>query len=119
MSSSRRTLVPLIAAPLLLVGAIGATAGQEAEDVEPADASAITIAGFAFEEQRIEVAAGTTVTWTNQDAAPHSIVDFSEQFATSPDLAQGDTFEATYDSPGEYDYICGIHEYMRGTVTVT
>ncbi|MBW3548634.1 MAG: cupredoxin domain-containing protein, partial [Actinobacteria bacterium] len=60
-----------------------------------------------------------TVTWTNQDSAAHTVKDSGDLFPESDELAQGDTFEFTYDTPGEYPYICGIHEYMKGTVTVS
>ena len=109
----------MLVVPLLLVAGIGATA-REASDATATTTSGsdITIAGFTFEPAVIEVAAGTTVTWTNQDTAAHSVRDSNDTFAESADLAQGATFEATYSAPGEYGYVCGIHDYMRGTVTV-
>jgi plastocyanin len=73
----------------------------------------------AFDPEELTVAAGTTVTWTNDDEAEHAIQDDSELGADeSPELSQDDTFELTYDEPGEYPYICGIHNYMTGTIVV-
>jgi plastocyanin len=82
--------------------------------------SAVDIANFEFKPQKLTVRAGTTVTWTNQDTAIHSIKDTSP-LATpvSKDLGKGDTFSITYDKPGSYSYICGIHNYMTGSVDVT
>jgi plastocyanin len=37
----------------------------------------------------------------------------------SDDLGEGDAFSFTFDQPGSFPYICGIHNYMRGTVTVS
>lgn len=88
----------------------GATAGGVAE---------VAISGFLFQPGDLTVAAGTTVTWTNEDRAPHAIQDESDLAAEeSPDLARGDTFRLTYDEPGTYPYLCGIHNYMTGTITV-
>ncbi|WP_232216907.1 plastocyanin/azurin family copper-binding protein [Methanohalobium evestigatum] len=36
----------------------------------------------------------------------------------SPNLQQGDSFSHTFDEEGTYDYICTIHPYMEGAVTV-
>jgi plastocyanin len=67
----------------------------------------------------VTVKPGTKVTWTNKDTAVHAIKDTSP-LATpaSKDLAKADTFSITYEKPGSYSYICGIHNYMTGTVDV-
>ncbi|HET7722922.1 MAG TPA: cupredoxin domain-containing protein [Acidimicrobiales bacterium] len=83
--------------------------------VEPA----VKIVNFLFEPKSLTVKAGTTVKWTNGDTAVHSIKDTSPlQTPVSPDLGQGATFTITYAQPGSYSYICGIHQYMAGTVQV-
>ncbi len=80
----------------------------------------VQIVNFEFTPPKLTVRAGTRVTWTNHDSAIHSIKDTSP-LATpvSQDLAQGDTFSITYGQPGSYSYICGIHNYMTGSVDVT
>lgn len=119
LAPSRRSALPLVALPVLLVAVIGVTGDSSStSEAGPQDSSRITIAGFAFDAPTIEVAAGTTVTWINEDSAAHTVRDAGETFAESGDLAQGETFAATYDTPGEYRYVCGIHPEMRGTVTV-
>jgi plastocyanin len=98
-----------------------APAGTEAAGTEaPADAggSAVTIVDFAFSPETLEVAAGTEVTWTNEDGAAHRIAGEGDAFG-SEDLGQGDTFSFTFDEAGEFPYICGIHPSMTGTITVT
>jgi plastocyanin len=120
ISPTRRKLLPLLALPVLLVAGIGVTGNRSATPASsPPGAPEVTITGFAFKAPALEVGVGTTVTWTNQDTAAHSIRDAVDTFPESADLAQGEVFEATYDTPGEYSYFCGIHQYMKGTVTVT
>ena len=92
-----------------------APGGGAAPDADAAPE--IDIVDFAFAPEGLVVAAGTTVTWTNKDDATHSVAD-SALDEESDDMAQGDTFEITYDEAGEYPYVCGIHNYMKGTVTV-
>ena len=77
------------------------------------------IVNFVFKPPALTVKAGTTVKWTNEDTAVHSIKDTSP-LATpvSPDLGKDATFSITYGQPGSYSYICGIHQYMTGSVHV-
>lgn len=79
----------------------------------------VDIEGFQFQPAEITVAAGTTVTWTNKDGFAHTVKDDSGLFDESENLDEGDSFSFTYDAPGTYRYICGIHNSMIGTVVVT
>jgi len=98
-------------------------AGTEPADTEPADtepqgaADEVTIADFAFDPAELEVAAGATVTWTNNDSATHT-VESDDETLMSDDLPNGATYEMTFDEPGTYEYVCGIHPNMSGTVIV-
>lgn len=81
---------------------------------------AVQIVNFQFKPQTVTVKAGTKVTWTNKDTAVHSIKDTSHlSTPVSPDLGMDSTFSITYGEPGSYSYICGIHQYMSGSVLVT
>jgi plastocyanin len=79
----------------------------------------VQIVNFQFTPNTLTVKPGTKVTWTNEDTTVHSIKDTSP-LATpvSQDLAKGNTFSITYEQAGSYSYICNIHQYMTGTVTV-
>jgi plastocyanin len=48
----------------------------------------------------------------------HSLLAADRSFS-SASLGRGDTFQFTFDAPGEFAYLCGIHPEMTGTVTVT
>jgi plastocyanin len=117
-----RTAV-LTLALVLGVGACGgggeSKKGQGAKVTAPGEAP-IKIVSFQFTPPTVTVKAGTKVTWTNEDTSVHSIKDTSS-LATpvSQDLGNGATFSITYGQPGTYSYICGIHQYMTGSVTVT
>jgi plastocyanin len=77
----------------------------------------VKIQSFNFVPGSITIKAGTKVTWTNDDPTQHSIKSQNGQF-DSQDLSQGQTFTATFSTPGTYAYICGIHNFMTGTVVV-
>lgn len=98
------------------------TSGAPAEDERAASevddgSGQVEIVDFRFAPAEVTVAAGTTVRWENDDDATHSVAVRALD-VESEDLAQGDTFERTFDEPGEFPYVCGIHNYMEGIVTV-
>ncbi|OPY38350.1 MAG: Halocyanin precursor [Methanoregula sp. PtaU1.Bin051] len=72
---------------------------------------------FAFSPATITVKPETTVTWTNEDSAIHTIVADSGAFA-SDILGTGPSFRFTFSTAGTYTYHCSIHPSMKGTVIV-
>lgn len=78
----------------------------------------VTMENISFQPDEMNVAAGTTVTWTNEDGVSHTTT--SEDTAwDSGTLAGGDTFSFTFEEPGTYAYFCEIHPgQMRATITV-
>ena len=115
-----------VAALGLVVGAGGAAlahdmAGMHATLVQVAatQPNAIDIDNFDFGPQSLTVAAGATVTWTNHDDEPHTVVsaDDPRLFKSGP-LDTDDKFTFTFTKPGTYKYFCSIHPHMTGTVIV-
>ena len=77
----------------------------------------MTIRNFAFEPAQITVKAGQSVTWKNDDGAPHGIV-FKDGTPGMDLMLPGKTFTQTFGKPGVYDYACSVHPYMTARVTV-
>ena len=108
------------AAGLLLVVALASCGGDDeeggaaAEPTEPAATAEVTVATFAFAPDPLEVEAGTTITFTNEDAIDHTVTAGTRE-APTPEVfdgtvpEQGPTFELTLDEPGTYDYFCRFH----------
>jgi len=95
----------------------GAAAGALAGDTLTAE-----IKVFQFQPKVIEVHAGATVTWTNEDNIEHTVTSGTPAapdgaFASAP-FGKGRSFTATFDKPGEYVYFCSKHKSMHGTVKV-
>jgi plastocyanin len=102
------------AVTVFLTAASGA--GGEAAD---AAAAAVEIKDFAFNPPTLEVAVGTTVTWTNNDTAPHTATQNpSGSGFQSGRIDNGGTFSYTFDTAGTFDYFCEFHPNMTGTVVV-
>lgn len=97
---------------------VASTEAAEADGAAVVDGEAsVAIVDFAFAPAKITVAAGTTVRWTNEDGVPHSI-DGGDLGFESAAFEGGETYDVVYEEVGEHPYVCGIHEYMRGTVVV-
>lgn len=77
----------------------------------------VSIANFAFEPAEITIALGQSVTWTNNDGAPHGL-DFHDGAEGTDLLLPGAGFSRRFDRPGTYDYNCSIHPFMTGRVIV-
>jgi plastocyanin len=106
-----------------------ADAGTEAEEV--------IAVGLKFMPEDLTIAAGTTVRWTNGEAINHTVTsgawgEVNEESGLrgtqtpdgmfdhdlAPMGSEGDTFEFTFDEPGEYLYYCEPHLGMNGIITV-
>src|SRR5688572_6105388 len=102
--------------------ATGASGGNASTSVSIVPGSS-TLTTDAFAPNPIQVSVGTTVTWTNDDAQPHTVN--SGENATpsglfdSPIMPPAGTFEYTFTEAGEFPYFCILHPNMVGTVSVS
>lgn len=77
----------------------------------------VEIVEFLYEPEDLTVAAGTTITWVNEDKATHTATAADGSFDTGR-LEQGEEGEVTLTDPGTYEYVCGFHAFMRASVMV-
>jgi plastocyanin len=70
-----------------------------------------------FVPERLEVAVGERITWTNRDIVPHSVTA-KERRIESGDLPQGKSWSYVPRKKGEIAYICRLHPVMHATVVV-
>jgi plastocyanin len=95
-----------------------ANASVSATASAPVTGNAVSIDNFAFVPATLTVAAGSTVTWTNQDEEPHTVVANDGSFR-SPGMGSQATYSHTFATAGRFDYVCSIHPFMHATVVVT
>lgn len=98
----------LAAVPCFAEDQNGAAAGQD---------PSVSIDNSIFTPSEITVAPGTSVTWVNNDAMPHTVVDVNKSFR-SKTLIKGGRFSFTFTNAGDYDYVCSIHPNMKGKIIV-
>jgi plastocyanin len=103
-----------IAALTLLVGA---AAGSAVAAGTPASPTIVVAREFMFAPVSLKVPAGSTVTWTNRDDEPHTLVSDAGVFRSGA-LDTDQSFSFRFDKPGTYHYACSIHPRMVGTIVV-
>jgi plastocyanin len=79
---------------------------------------AVDIRDFAYSPDVIEIAAGDTVTWTNQDQVPHTATGEDRDVLQSGTIAPGASFSQVFPEAGEFGYHCEFHPNMSGTIVV-
>ncbi len=108
---------------LLALGAVTGTRGVLAARAQASPATAqgaqtsIAISNFLFMPGDVTVQVGDTVTWTNNDTAPHT-VDADNGAFKSGTLNRGERYSYQATRPGVYTYYCQFHPYMKATITV-
>ena len=111
-----------IAAAIVVVMAAGAWAAAGTARTawaEPPGGTPVAIRGYSFSPTVLTVPAGTTVTWTNFDDAPHTVTGTSGPVPlSSPQLTKGQSWSFTFTVPGTYGYYCAVHPTMTASVIV-
>ena len=114
----RTTTGCLLTAALLTSGCGGGEDDAGPERPAQAAVTAVTIKDFTFAPEALTVARGATVTFTNEDKAPHTATSAPGKFDTGV-LKQGQARKVTLGTAGQFTYICSLHPYMKATLTVT
>lgn len=113
----------IVAAGVALVVHEGQGTDDPAAQSGPAKAvDHVQIADFAYVPPAITVPAGTTITFTNKDSAPHTATSGTSptpdgRFDTGT-LKKGESKTVKVTKPGTFAYYCAIHPFMKATVTV-
>jgi plastocyanin len=107
----------LLSAALLWPALLSAAAVAPAAAGEPPNTIRVDVKNFMFAPTSMTVKAGATVSWTNMDQEPHTVMSLDGLFRSGA-LDTGDSFSFKFDKPGTYQYVCTIHPRMVGTVVV-
>jgi plastocyanin len=106
-----------IGAAVVTMTTMYGTSAHAGQSNPPAKAVAIEIDNFKFGVVSIDVAVGTTVTWTNRDDVPHTVVSVKKVFK-SPPLDTDEKFSYTFNEAGTFEYYCSLHPRMTGAIVV-
>ena len=108
----RKFLLPAVAAAALIAAGCGGSGTSE-----PVAATEVEmVKSYSFDPKVIEIEAGDTVTWTNEDNFTHTV---KVEGQGDHKVEQGESVSISFDEPGTYDYVCTLHSKdMDGTVIV-
>jgi plastocyanin len=109
MTSARFGKLGIRIAVALLMSSWQLSAARAAE-------TKVSIDNFTFSPASLTVKVGDTVTWTNRDDIPHTIVSAGK--FRSKALDTDNSFSFTFTSAGDYQYFCSLHPHMTGTIKV-
>jgi plastocyanin len=102
---------------ILALGAVVVVTGCSTRSSTPVATTHVSMAkSYRFDPDLIEIKAGSTVTWTNNDNFTHTV-----KVDGRPDhkVGRGDSVSERFDKPGRYHYVCSLHSHdMKGTVIV-
>lgn len=102
---------------LLAVFSFSFSAAMTPEATAETNAGKVSIVDFQFTPAEITIAPGESVTWINDDGAPHGL-EYSDGSSGKDLLLPGASYSRRFDQPGAYDYNCSVHPYMTGRVVV-
>ncbi len=100
-----------------MAGTQGSQAAPSPQDSAPKGIE-IKIDNFSFGPMTLMVTPGTTVTWTNNDDVPHTVVSEDKTTFKSRALDTGEKFSYTFTKPGHYPYFCSVHPKMTAEIVV-
>jgi plastocyanin len=112
----KRTVLFAVVTLVAVVVGVGTATRSIAANPAPA-AAEVNIDNFSFSPATLTVKAGTTITWTNRDDIPHTVVADDKSFKSKV-LDTGEKFTFTPTKPGTYPYFCSIHPKMTGKLVV-
>lgn len=116
----RSVLIASLAVATLVLGMGALGAGQhrfELSAQQKPETAEVKIDNFSFGPTALTVPVGTTVTWTNRDDIPHTVVSTEGAFKSKV-LDTDEKFSFTFSKAGSYPYFCSIHPKMTGKVVV-
>jgi plastocyanin len=81
------------------------------------DTVVAVVQDFLFRPGRIEIAAGTTIVWTNDGQVMHTVSAEDGSFDSGP-IEPGERRGLTFSRTGTFPFHCTPHPFMRGVIEV-
>ncbi|HEX2193513.1 MAG TPA: plastocyanin/azurin family copper-binding protein [Candidatus Limnocylindria bacterium] len=96
---------------------------EESAEASEAGSDTVALVNFQFDPTELNVAAGTTVTFVNEDDAAHTVTEgengaAAEDARFDEEVAGGDSVEVTFEEAGDYNVTCRFHGQMNMVVHV-
>jgi plastocyanin len=96
----------------------GGGGGQQEAPAATSGGAQVTMKDIKFNPSTVNVKAGDTVTWTNDDSVGHDVTGDGFKSGSAGGLSSGDTFKHKFAKAGTFKYACTVHPGMTGEVVV-
>lgn len=110
----KRTIILLRSLLILLALVVHFRPASADENTQP-KTHLVAIKGFKFDPEKLEVEAGDTVVWTNEDIVPHTVT--ADRFK-SKSMDQGEGWSLKTKQKGDFPYLCKFHPSMKAELIV-
>ncbi len=97
----------------------GGTAAPKASHAASQSGDYVLIANTHYRPKNMTIAAGKTITWTNNDTVPESVTSDTPGLFDSGPLNPGATFVHTFAQTGVFPYHSTAVSSLYGSITVT
>ena len=94
---------------------LASTPAARGQQVQTHKTYNVAIKGFKFVPDRLEVNAGDTITWKNEDIVPHIVTGDKLK---SKSMDEGESWTYTAQRKGHFPYKCRFHPTMKGELIV-
>lgn len=111
------SLVDLAGGPVVTIPVGNAPRKVAVQHRAAGSGAKVSINNFAFGPAQLAINAGDSVTWTNDDGAPHGLA-FNDGAPGTSQMLPGQSFSRVFAKAGVVDYVCSVHPYMMARVTV-
>ena len=96
----------------------GGGGGEQQAPAATSGGAQVTMKDIKFNPSTVNIKAGDTVTWTNDDSVAHDVTGDGFKSGSPGGLQGGDTFEHKFAKAGTFKYECTVHQGMTGEVVV-
>jgi plastocyanin len=104
---------------LVLTSILAVCPNAIAKSESASDEAVVTIDSFQFKPKKITIKKGQSISFTNNDAAPHTVSPAQgAKFTGTGRLLKGESKTVEFDEAGTQNYVCDFHPSMKGTVNV-
>ena len=94
---------------------LASTPAARGQQVQTHKTYNVAIKGFKFVPDKLEVNAGDTIIWKNEDIVPHIVTGDKLK---SKSMDEGESWTYTAQRKGDFPYKCRFHPTMKGELIV-
>jgi plastocyanin len=107
----------MLIAVAVVAGCGGSGSGSSKPRNGAQPSARVDIRSFKFSPPTVTVTKGGAITWTNSDAAAHTVTAADRSFDTHT-INHAKSHTLVFKSSGTFKYHCDFHPFMKGIVIV-